>query len=487
LFAACLSGMNTLAGRRCEHRGMGVDVARVSALRADAQSWIPRLPVSTLLADSMFQPAKARLTLVDAAELSGLDVRRRITFTFDPACEPPDSPSYLALVRPVKGRAIRELAAEGRTGARLRVLSTRDTQAITAALIILQIGRVYDLAVADIDAWPSDVLGLADVVLARILAQPEASLDREARDARLADLEIEYAQRIGESGAGDPLNEGLRRALGHAMAQADVRQFLLVEVPPDDRGVVSYTQRDVVSPAAIRSGWRAPARLLAVALGALPNHLELPIYKARQAGEYALEFSFQSGSYIHSIELEDAAAAEVLVSCRGSGTRHARFGVVDGICLPKKARLAIELRERPEGSFLRAVLLTVLVSAMLLGLRIAGHQDGSSGLNGLGLLSSLAGTISVALVAVWAVVGRTLEGRAFAPGSLVSALASSVSALIGVLAFLRDDDMTILNWVVAFSVLQTLAVALAWMVRVVKLQRLRLDEADRDPESALLA
>lgn len=444
--------------------------------------------VRRAIPDSLFNPRRFRSVLHDSQQVRGFEVDRRVTISYECPSTRPDV-SFVCVLRPAKGRTLRGIEVRGRTGSQCRVLSRAESRALAAASLHQTFCTLLAVDPRVQSAWAPAVRA-AHLRMLQLVTEEEAASSvsqRQRIEARAEEMMLAALNNV--SGAEHAV-ESSGVAFAQAVGVAAARDFLVVEVPGEDAGVLTYQQTDlmasVTQPATGASRAKRIKRAVALALGGVPNEIAFNFYKVAKAAEYHLDVNFDASNVIEEAQVVPPPTSS-FVLVRGAGTSQAHVGVMRPDDVLEGARLEVVVRERPEESLLRAALLSLVIAAGVIAMGVVSAHGSGTSTTALELLSGLVGVLSLGAVAVWAVVGRTLLGRAVALPAVLSAVVSAALLVIALATFagVLTPWATELSWW-GLSSGATLAALLCvghFLHRVVKLKRLRDQEASINLEA----
>lgn len=422
---------------------------------------------------SVASPVKFRETVVDHRMVSGFDVVRRVSLGYTRQSDEMAVDHYVAFLRPANDRLIVGLAVESGSGRTLRLLSDEGCTRLVALAVrqrLTDLSSSYDEGVVN---------NLMIRLLELVAAQGPAKFNRSAIDARQAEVTARARELLLDLGPVD-VDPGSVDDIATFVGVAAVRDLLVCEVPAGDAGVVTYEMRESISE--VKGNKPGPGDRAALALGAIPSKLYIPLYKASKSSGYRLEVDVGPGNYVRSVAAPNAEGLDMTGTGGQLASLTARSPTTQG------TDAIIEIAEHPSKTMFSSVLLSFATVAAILGAWLA--RDSLAPWRGdslsLGDLGTLLGIVAVAAGSIRAVIYRGLEGRTLAYGALVSAFGSALlllflaATLVWLTGHGRGSALTILLIVAAGSFL---AVTIAFWCAVRRLANLRSETSRSHPET----
>lgn len=418
---------------------------------------------------SVTDPRTFRECLVDRRSITGFDVIRQVQFGYTRS--PLDlDPDYVAFLRPANNRLVVGLSVWSGSGRALHVLSAERCAGLVAQAIDQRARELPGPGSGT--AWAQDLL---IELLELIRGEGPNDFKRTVIDERQRQLTDQARQTILDlipSAGASPAAEDLAGFVG----MVAVRNLLVCEVPADDAGVIAYEMRESIA-AVGRTPTTAGDRV-ALALGAVPSALYVPLYKAGKSSGYRLEVDVGGGNYIRSI----TSLGGTTVQMTGTGTQFATVSV--GTSPSSGTGVTIGVAEHPSKTMLSSLLLSFATFSAVLGVWLARDsiEVWRGGSISLGDLGALLGIVAVAAGGIRAVVYRGLEGRTLARSALASAVCSSLTLLFLTTIMLwsnKGTRSTAIGYLLVGAALALVAVGTAFTRAVGGLARLR-SESSRD-------
>ena len=452
---------------------------RIDTNGADLRDWVVALNRDTAAPahafwSSVLDPAAFRENLTDRRLVTGFDVVRRVSFGYRRHVAEMETDHFVAFLRPANGRTIVGLTAETGSGRLLRLLSDEQCSSLVAHAL----SERLDDALGG-GASPEQVNERLVALLELIAAGGTPEFSRPVIDAQQDEVSKHARHFLADLSVSSASIEAVNQIAEFAGIVA-VRQLLVCEVPAEEGGVIMYEMRESV--ADVRPEQTRLRDRVALALGAVPSELHIPLYKASQCAGYRLEVDVGTGNFVRTLQVENGGQ----LTATGVGGQLA--SIVASKPLESGTDARIQVAEHPSKTMLSSLLLSfatlvALVAAWLARDSLASWHGASVTLGDLGTLLAI---VAVAAGGIRAVIYRGLEGRTLAYGPLISASVSALTLLLlsATLVWLSGGNRGIaLGTLLACSGIAFLVISVAFGCAVRRLGELREKSSRDHPES----
>ena len=451
---------------------------RIYTNGVDLRDWVAALTSDSAPThafwSSVRDPAIFREKLTDRRLVTGFDIVRRVSFGYRRHAAEMQSAHFVAFLRPANGRTIVGLSVESGSGRTLRLLSDEQCSCLVAHALSERLESVTGSGQS-----PEQVSERLVALLELIAADRPSEFSRRAIDAQQDEVS-EHARDLLADLSPDGASAEAFDQIAEFAGIVAVRQLLVCEVPAEEGGVITYEMRESI--AEVGPGETRFWDRVALALGAVPSELHIPLYKASKCAGYRLEVDVGTGNFVRAIKVGNGSQ----LSATGVGGRLA--SVVASKPLERGAEAQIQVAEHPSKTMLSSVLLSfatfaAIVSAWLARGSLATWHGDSVTLSDLGTLLAI---VAVAAGGIRAVIYRGLEGRTLAQGPLISAFVSALTLLFlsATLVWLSGGNRCVaLGILLALSGVAFVAISAAFGRAVWTLGKLREKSSRDHPET----